>query len=116
MLDSFGVSGRLKAILAMLASGGIPGTVKSIQTGVNTTTSASTGTAGSEDDRYVDITISAVVVNKSVVLVQPIRDTSDGQPLCETARLTSTTNLRLSRRGVTTENYVAARWTVIEYY
>lgn len=102
-------------------SGGIPGTVKSIQTGfANSTSTAGAG----EDAKYLDVAITAVASTaKCVVLVIPdfynhfISDTYGGNyqvfPAIRSARLTSTTNLRLSSLLAPS---IVGRWTVIEYY
>lgn len=95
------------------ATPGIPGTVKSIQSGVfynSTGTLAGTG----EDARYVDVTIAAVTVAKSVVLIQPMEAPTYGF-VGNTARLLSTTSLRLSDNS-SNSNWVGMRWTVVEFY
>lgn len=87
--------------------------IQSIQTGYAPVTVGSSGSG--EDTMYKDITITAVDTAKSVVLIQPSVDAGDNYaPLITSARLTSTTNLRLSK-GSGTSTYVSGRWTVIEY-
>lgn len=108
---------------AKINSGGIPGTVKSIQSGfVNSV--ATTGGAGSEDEKYLDVTIAAVVVAKCVVQVMPgfynlfVANGFDGNmtvyPEIRSGRVTSPTNLRLGGHAVL--GSIRGRWTVIEYY
>ena len=114
MFDLLGVSGRLKAIIALLSpltSGGIPGTVKSIQTGYAADTIAAAGSG--EDTNYRDITITAVGSTAKCRIVWVVGEV--GAALICTARLTSTTNLRVSR-NTTGGTMPAGRWTVIEYY
>ena len=105
-----------------IAAGGIPGTVKSIQTGyVSATASMGTG----EDAMYYDVAITAVSsANKCVVLIQPaISDESSVEgstayltaQTMSTGRLTSTTNLRLTTMAMY-NSPIRGRWTVIEYY
>lgn len=67
------------------------------------------GTVGTaEDEYYTDVAISSVVIAKSLVIIHQWGDAS--RPAV-TARLTSTTNLRLSA----SELYAGARWYVIEF-
>lgn len=116
----------LASNLAAAASGG--SVIKSIQTDAVATSSISTGTG--EDTRFIDVTISAVTTAKCVVLFEGgwnnngtvdiaasyIRWSGTGASfnigLC-TARLTSTTNLRISTRLPCTS--MAGRWQVIEF-
>lgn len=92
--------------LSQFAGGG----VKSVQTGY---VSLGAGTAGSgEDAAYLDVTITAVsAINKCVVYFQS-GYASGVQPL--TARLTSTTNLRISHPTASSPIY--GRYYVVEYY
>lgn len=93
-----------------LLSGIIQNTViASIQTGYV----ANSGTTGAtEDDRYLDVAITAVsATNKCLVIVQGYDSNSDNVILIATGRLTSTTNLRLTSPGTT----VRGRWYVIEF-
>lgn len=107
------------ATAGKINSGGIPGTVKSIQTGwVNDATTAGSG----EDSYYFDVTLgTAVVVAKCVVTFTSRMDSIyiaegyTGLPAIESARLMSTTSLRLSRNYARTGS-VVGRWTVVEYY
>jgi hypothetical protein len=103
--------------------GGIPGTVKSIQSGyVNA--AGTVGAAGAEDEKYLDVTIAAVVVAKCVVQVSPgfynrfVANGVDGNmevyPEIRSGRVTSTTNLRLG--AASPVNSIRGRWAVIEYY
>lgn len=92
--------------LDKISNGGIPGTVKSIQTGYVNNEIASRG-AG-EDYSYIDKGIAAVSsIAKCVVYAQG-PDAS-----WQTARLVSTTSVRISSRA---DVALVARWTVVEYY
>lgn len=101
------------------AGGGGGLSVASYQTGyVNSGTSTDSG----EDTRYVDVTISAVDTTKCLIAVQGGGGNSEGVARLKasdstfvtelTARLTSTTNLRISS-GVAT--VIVGRWQVLEY-
>jgi len=105
-------TGTRAGYLDNLNDGGIPGTVKSIQTDVFYATTGTVAGTG-EDDQYKDITITSVTTAKSVVTIQPIIDPTYG-PVATTARLTSATNLRISNSD-SNSNFIGARWTVIEY-
>ena len=97
--------------------------IVSIQTGHVETGTLSTGSG--EDDKYVDVTISAVVVaNCSVTIHGAATDNAvsngavysrgtivSGPP---TAILTSTTNLRIATT-ISTATSILARWEVVEY-
>lgn len=106
-------------LLSSLTSGG--GGVRSIQTGHinNQATSISTG----EDLRYVDVTITAVTVANCVALFQGSIALSTGDAGfytgtasqgIVTARMTSTTNLRLAFAAAA-YGFMTGRWYVIEY-
>jgi hypothetical protein len=111
--------------LSALLGGGI----KSVQTGYVSTSTISAST--SEDENYVDVTITAVAdYQKCLCIFQggmagSTGGVSDGQAMAKgdtsyshevTARLTSTTNLRLSSTMVVNTNkYLAGRWYVVEY-
>ena len=104
-------------LAAALAAGG--GTViQSIQTGYASTGSANSGSG--EDGRFLDVTISAVVAAKSVVILYGLAGSSGGSTITSgssnvvSGRLTSATNLRLSAAGGAFSN-IYARWTVVEY-
>lgn len=108
---------------APFAGGGI----KSIQTGYLNNVKGSFGTPGTEDERFFDVTISAVNTSKAVPDFFGSASTSDissGYYFLTTSqrtstirpRFTSTTNLRLSTFGTNqggTPNYLG-RWYVIE--
>lgn len=76
-----------------------------------------TGTG--EDANYKDITISAVTVAKSIVLMQGSFTSNPGTELYTClGRLTSTTNLRVSSKSVmdtSSGNVPYVRWTVVEF-
>lgn len=69
-----------------------------------------TGTGASPDELYIlDVTVSAVVIAKTVVDVKTsLRNTADGDVI---GRMTTTTNLRLSGGA----NFMRCRWTLTEY-
>lgn len=96
--------------LDKLNAGGIPGTVKSIQTGYLAVTAGVAGTG--EDAYYRDITISTVVVAKCVVTVGGNHPASGGT--MQTGRVIGTTTLRVSRDSAA--NMMYGRWYVTEYY
>lgn len=113
------------SIREILAGGG---GVKSIQTGYVDSTSPTTGTG--EDNRHVNVTISAVSsMAKCVVTFDGSGATNSNSSggysapgtssdvMVVTARLTSTTNLRLGTKSVAAQNAggIAGRWTVVEY-
>lgn len=93
--------------------------IKSIQTGYVASNSTSTSTG--EDAVYLDVTISAVTVAKSLVTLTgggqgssvngATQPATTGQYI--TARLTSTTNLRISGPG--SSAYLVGRWQVVEF-
>lgn len=90
--------------------------IKSIQEGY-ASSARSIGTG--EDASYINVTISAVIVAKSVVLFDGGAGSNEGAAFgyassakC-TARLTSSTNLRIS--VPTTMAHIAGRWRVVEY-
>ncbi|WP_341649924.1 hypothetical protein [Thauera humireducens] len=104
------------------------GVVRSVQGGwVNA--APSTGTIDTEDHKYCDVTISAVDVSRSTVVfvggsttggLQSAftrQDSSTGSSYECTARLTSSTVLRISAPGGSGNNptKIAGRWTVVEY-
>lgn len=100
----------LEADIAALVSG----RVKSIQTGYFGGSALSSGAA--EDTRYMDVSITAVDAAKSVALVNGISggvNYGTGSGLV-TARLTSSTNVRLSTPA--NVSFIYARWTVVEFY
>ena len=90
---------------SLLGGGGI----KSIQTGYVDAINAGTG----EDVGYADATISAVVIAKSVVLVQGYSTAATGNTHL-TGRLTTTTNVRISSPDNGSYN-IRARYYVIEF-
>lgn len=119
--------------LDKLNVGGMPGTIKSIQTGfVNLATTD--GTTDTEDDKYVDVTLTAVgSTAKCICLFQGghayTTPTADPQLALYvgsngsiwsivTARLTSTTNLRLGTLdgGLGAASVIVGRYYVIEFY
>ena len=94
---------------APFASGGL----KSYQTGFYGDVATTGG--GVEDRMYIDITVSAVSTTKSMLGVmgsaKTFQDSTSGL-LTLTARLTSTTNLRLS--SVWPGDRFYARWQIAE--
>jgi hypothetical protein len=95
------------------------GGVASIQTGFSSAI-ASTGT--SEDAKYVDVPITAVDVNKSIPSFVGGNASSEAWAYALTgatqvhkcsARLTSSTNLRISTTG--SESHISGRWYVVEF-
>lgn len=96
--------------LDKLNAGGIPGTVKSIQTGYLAVIAGVAGTG--EDAYYRDITISTVVVAKCVVTVGG-NHLASGSTM-QTGRVIGTTTLRVSRDSA--NNTMYGRWYVTEYY
>jgi hypothetical protein len=109
---------------AAAPSGG-GGGVNSIQDGYINTSSLTTGTG--QDLRYVDVTISSVVVANSVVTFQGsgstnasrvpdyFSNTAISQPIA-IPRLTSSTNLRISCPTSTAPAAaIAGQWVVVEY-
>lgn len=97
--------------------------IKSIQTGYVNNSSLTTGTG--EDNKYVDVTVSAVTTAKVVVL--PFQGGFGGTALAAaaktlsssvdtyipTCRMTSTTNLRISTIG--NPSFLVGRWVIVEY-
>lgn len=78
----------------------LPSVIKSYQTGFAASDNNGTG----EDEKYNDITISSVDINKCIVII------NDHIGSGATGRLTSNTNLRISAtRGI------SMRWQVIEF-
>ena len=109
---------------APFASGG---GIKSIQTGYLNAVTATFGTAGTEDERYYDVTISSVNTSKSMpdFFGSAAGDTiSSGYYFFNTSnrnstirpRFTSGTNLRLSTFGTNQGGtaYILGRWYVVE--
>ncbi len=86
--------------------------IQSIQTGYSAGSSGSSGSG--EDQHYLDITISAVVVAKSIVLLQDFSDSS-GIWFVTSGRLTSTTNLRIGTIGSGFSSAFYGRWVVVEF-
>lgn len=86
----------------------LTGVVNSIQTGY---ASAPTSSGSGEDTAYADVMVSAVTVAKAfpLILVADAQSTSKFW----TARLTSTTNLRLSCTAAA--GLVRIRWYLIEF-
>ncbi len=129
-LDKLNVSGSVAngadwtatraGYLDLLNAGGVVGSVKSIQTGYSTT-APSTGSG--EDTRYVDITISTVAAAKCVVIIQSagmhrLSDVDGGYvsvPTAFTGRVTSSTNLRVSRATINDTSF-SFRYYVIEVH
>jgi len=107
-----------------LFSGGI----KSIQTGFVDSASGSAGTSMTEDWIYVDVAISAVAdIAKCDVSIDGGGAVS-GSPIAIniamsktattheiTARLTSTTNLRVSMATSGTHHRISGRWKIVEH-
>jgi len=82
-----------------------------VQTG--TFSGARTGTGSGEDAAYWDVTVTAVVVAKCFCLVSDGWDTNATAIRIMTARLTSTTNLRIASPQAI--NNTIGRWYVIEF-
>ena len=99
--------------------------IESIQEGYVAVASLTAGSG--EDAHYTDVTISAVVIAKSVAVFEGIAGNNAGYPTAytissgvfgrePTARLTSTTNLRIASAGGTTPpTHMTGRWKVVEY-
>jgi hypothetical protein len=90
--------------------------INSIQIGYNNN-AGQWGTGTGEDIRYVDTTITAVNPSKSIVLVWgAVKDSTTGNVTTPTARLTSSTNVRMAF-GYNSGNPVVifGRFTVIEF-
>ena len=99
--------------------------IESIQEGYVAATSLTAGSG--EDAYYTDVTISAVVVAKSVVVFEGIAGNIGSYATAytisstyfgrkPTARLTSTTNLRIASAGGTSPpTHMTGRWKVVEY-
>lgn len=89
--------------------------IKSIQENF---ASAAPSTSTGEDIRYIDVTISAVVVAKCVVEFIGGAGSNAGTALAPatnqicTSRLTSTTNLRIATTAAATN--ITGRWRVVE--
>jgi hypothetical protein len=95
--------------------------IKSIQTGY-VQSAMTAGTTLSEDQRFIDITINSVSTAKTMLQVDGsagvtvnmsgwiVQDTGT-QTSTLTARLTSSTNLRISARAP----HIVCRWQVIEF-
>ena len=84
----------------------VPSPIASIQTGFVSDSSPRAGSG--EDNRYTDVTISAVTINKCMVIIQ------EGHVEYNfTGRLISTTNLRISTRE--NVNAIQCRWYVIQF-
>ena len=95
----------------------VSGVIKSVQTGYADPASILPNGAAGQDYWHFDIGISAVDMNKSIVLFQPVGAQST-VPLM-TARLTSSTNLRISKKGASTPSdfgTAGGQWTVLEFY
>jgi hypothetical protein len=99
------------------------GGVKSIQTGFVRVTPLTAGTG--EDVNFINVTISAVTAAKCTVQFDGAADLGGAGYLSgasdlsfvPTARLTSSTNLRIAMRSGTsgTTYTISGRWTVVEY-
>lgn len=86
--------------------------INSNQTGyINTAVSSGSG----EDYKYIDVTISAVTIAKCIINVMGGNNNGGGVLLL--ARLTSTTNLRISAPSSTAPAPVniIVRWNVVEF-
>jgi len=111
-LDTADAASIWAAASRTLTSG--PSQIKSFQTGYTT----ANGTAGSgEDARYIDVTISAVATDKCLLQVtgrwwEPDVGEKGAEKL--TARLTSSTNLRISS-NVLSPYATSLRWSVLEF-
>ena len=95
----------------------VNGVIKSVQTGYADPAAILPNGAAGQDYWHFNIGISAVGMNKSIVLFQPM-GVQSAAPLM-TARLTSSTNLRISKRGQSAPaDYGTAggQWTVLEFY
>lgn len=102
-----------------LAQPGLLGSVKSVQTGFVSSSSLSAGSG--EDLQFVNVTISAVTTGKCIVsfvggagtsVPSAVWPANDGYYV--TARLTSSTQLRLS--CARSASNLVGRWQVIEFY
>lgn len=106
-VDTTEIQADLNGIIAGTTA--VPGTIKSIQSGIHTMAA---------DDIIDDVTVSAVVLAKSTVLVLAVwpyafATTQDVQ--LDMPTLTSTTNLRFTRGNMGGgEPTVAISWAIIE--
>lgn len=76
-----------------------------IQTGY---TGMGAGVTGGDSNYYTDVTVAAVVVAKTLVIIQPVeKNTSDGI----SGAMVNTTTLRLSSKT----NFNQCRWYIIEF-
>ncbi len=111
------VMAKLNALLSQTLSGGIPGTVKSVQRGFF----ADTDAVGTVEGRifYRDIAISPVNVNKAVVLAHASNTNDSTGSLSAHARLINSTTLRLyatSQVVGKSGNIENISWQVIDFY
>ena len=108
----------------MTTLSGLGSGIKSIQTAyVNT---APTGNSTGEDLSYLDITISSVDTTKCVIIWDGVFASISYAPISapgttyysylSTARLTSSTNLRLSAARTISAHTFCGRYQVIEFY
>lgn len=91
--------------------------IKSQQTGYTTIGSLPSSGSGI-DNRYYDITLGTEVNDTKCVIDVRGYSTNEGNynPGLLAARLTSTTNLRLSSGGSTNSGAYGCRWTVTEFF
>jgi hypothetical protein len=98
--------------------------IKSVQTGYLSGGSSLAAGSG-EDARYIDITISSVNTSKCLIMFVGGRSDTTATAMSEvsasntykcTARLTSSTNLRIaSNLDTSSFSNIAGRWQIIEY-
>jgi len=122
-LDKLNISGNVangtdytatRAGYLDLLNTGAAGTVKSIQTGYINTLPSTTGSSGSEDWRYNDITLGTAVADAAKCLVIILGHVAiTGGFVQPTGRMTSTTNLRIES-NITPTGSISVRWYVIE--
>lgn len=108
----------IATILNSLISGsyGIPGTVKSVQRGTVNNTS---GGLSDRDENYnycKDITITAVNMNKAVVLVNSSVQLANDHSLDANAKLINSTTLRVYATNYSYHYANNINWQVIDFY
>lgn len=111
------VMAKLNVLLSRTLSGGVPGTVKSTQRGFFGDSAA----VGTIEGRifYQDVTISAVNMNKAVVLVHASNGNDSYASLSANARLINSTTLRLYATNNIFGNSGSVEnvsWQVIDFY
>lgn len=103
------------------ALGSTSSVIRSIQTGFVSAVRADTSAFSGEDLRFFDVTIAAInAINKTFVTFQPARIWSSTEPVMNTARMATSTKVRLSctfdpAATAPTTPIICGRWTVVEF-